>query len=210
MTRPLPPHDQFGAAMAAGAPNAPPQMAAAVMAALRAQRLRDQASRPSLWRRWPLLGRQLMLALALLVPVGGTIGVARASAAAWPGDALYGVRLLREQAALALAPTVTARGSLALGYAEDRLAAVHHIVRTYGNLGIALALMGDALRYNRQAARARLPWMRQALAAQVAATARDCNRLTHDPLWQRRAGSTAAERAMDARLDALVRVAHSA
>src|SRR5689334_2744534 len=107
MTRPLPPHDQLGAAMAASAPDAPPQMAAAVMTALRAQRIRDQASPPSLWQRWPLLGRQLMLALALLLPVGGAIGAAQASAAAWPGDALYGVRLLREHAALALAPSAT-------------------------------------------------------------------------------------------------------
>jgi len=81
MTHPLPPHDRLGAAFAAGAPDAPPQMTASVMATLRAARLRDAAPLPppSPWRRlrrpwrpW----RRLILALALLLPTGGAVGVA--------------------------------------------------------------------------------------------------------------------------------------
>lgn len=210
MTRPLPPHDQLGEAFAAGAPDAPPQMAASVMAALRAERMRAAAPRTPLWRRVPRPWRRLALAIALLLPVGGTAGAARASAAALPGNALYGVRLLREDVSLALAPTDTARGSLALGYAQDRLAAMHRIVVGHGDLGVAGALLGDAVAYNRRAVTAHVPWIRGALGVQVAMAADDCARLWRDPAWQRVAGVTTGRRAMDARLAALRRVAGGA
>lgn len=209
MTQPLPPYDRLGRAFAAGAPDAPPQMAASVMATLRAERMRGPARRESALRRLPRLWRRLILALALLLPCGGMVGAAQASAAALPGNALYGVRLLRENAVLALAPTDTARGGLALGYAQDRLAATHRIVVDHGDLRIASALMGDALAYNRQAALARIPWVRRALAIQVTAAADDCARLWRDPAWQRVAGVTSGRQAMDARLTALRDVANA-
>lgn len=207
MTRPLPPHDRLGELFAAGAPDAPPQMAASVMAALRAERMRGAAPRTPPWRRLPRPWRRLALALALLLPVGGAAGAAQTSAAALPGNALYGVRLLRENVSLALAPTATARGSLALGYAQDRLAAMHRIVVGHGDLGVAGTLMGDAVAYNRQAATAGIPWMRPALAVQVTAAADDCARLWRDPTWQRVAGVAAGRRVLDARLVTLRRVA---
>lgn len=131
----------------------------------------------------------------------------RASATASPGAALYGVRELRENVSLALAPTGTARGSIALGYALDRLAAVHRIVSGYGDLGIATALLDDAVAYNRQATDTHVPWLHPARDIQVAATARDCIRLWQDPAWQSVAGLAAHRRAMDARLAALKQVA---
>jgi len=207
MTRPLPPHDRLGEAFAASAPDAPPQMAASVMAALRAERMRAATPRTPLWRRFPRPWRRLALALALLLPVGGTAGAARASAAALPGNALYGMRLLREDVSLALAPTDTARSSLALGYAQDRLAAMHTIVVGHGDLGVAGALLSDAVAYNRRAVTAHVPWIHGALNVQVAAAADDCARLWRDPAWQRVAGVASGRRAMDARLEALRRVA---
>ena len=208
MTHALPPHDRLGEAFASGAPDAPPQMMASVMATLRAERLRGAAPLPSPWRRLRRPWRRLILALTLLLPTGGAVGVAQASAAALPGTTLYNVRVLRENVALALAPTDTARGSLALGYAQDRLVAMHRIVAGYGDLRVASALMGDAVAYNRQAATDRIPWLRPALAVQVTAAADDCARLWRDPTWQRVAGVDIGRRAMDARLDALRRVAN--
>ena len=209
MTRPLPPHDRLGEALAAGAPDAPPQMVASVMAALRAERMRAAASPPSppRWRRLSRPWRRCVLAVALLLPVGGVAGAAKASATALPGSALYGVRELRESVSMALAPTDTARGSMALGYAQDRLAAVHRIVSGYGDLGIATALLDDAVAYNRQATDTHVPWLHPALDIQVAATARDCFRLWQDPAWQGVAGLAANRRTMDARLAALKQVA---
>jgi len=139
--------------------------------------------------------------------VGGGRRGAQAAAAALPGTTLYRVRLLREQVSLALAPTPLTRGSLALGYAQDRLVAMHRIVVSHGDLGVASLLMGDAVAYNRQAATDRIPWLRPALAVQVTAAADDCARLWRDPTWQRVAGVDIGRRAMDARLDALRRVA---
>lgn len=135
MTRPLPPYDPLGEAFAAGAPNAPPQMVASVMAALRAERMRAAAPPPPPWRRLSRPWRRCILALALLLPAGETAGAARASATTLPGTAVYEVRELRENVSLALAPTDTARGSLALGYAQDRLAAMHRIVAGMGTSG---------------------------------------------------------------------------
>ncbi len=215
MTRPLPPHDRLGEAFAAGAPDAPPQMMASVMATLRAERLRDAAARlparrrlPPLWRRLPPLWRRLVLALALLLPLGGAVGAAQASASALPGTPLYSVRLLRENVALALAPTDTARSNLALGYAQDRLAAMHHIVVGYGDLRVASLLLGDAATYNRQAAMAAVPWLRPAFDSQITVAASDCARLWRDPAWQRMAGVATNRRAMDAGLATLRYVTH--
>jgi hypothetical protein len=207
MTHPLPAHDRLGEALAAGAPDAPPQMMASVMATLRAERLRGVAPLPPPWRRLGRRWRRLILALALLLPMGGAVGVAQASAAALPGAPLYSVRVLREHVTLALAATDTVRGSLALGYAQDRLVAMHHIVVGHGDLRVASLLRGDAVAYNRQAALARIPWLGPALSVQVTAAADDCARLWRDPGWQRVAGVATGRRAMDARLDALRRVA---
>ena len=207
MTRPLPPHDRLGEALAAGAPDAPPQMVASVMAALRAERMRAAAPPQPRWRRLSRPWRRCVLAVALLLPAGGAAGAARASATALPGSALYGVRELRENVSLAFAPTDTARGSMALGYAQDRLAAVHRIVSGYGDLRIATALLDDAVAYNRQATGTHVPWLHPALDVQVAATARDCFRLWQDPAWQGVAGLAANRRAMDAHLAALKQVA---
>ncbi len=208
MTRPLPPHDRLGEAFAAGAPDAPPQMMVSVMATLRAERLRGAASRPPAWRRLPPLWRRLVLALALLLPLGGAVGVARASASALPGTPLYNVRLLRENVALALAPTDTARSSLALGYSQDRLAAMHRIVVGYGDLRVASLLLGDAVSYNRQAEIVTIPWLRRAFDSQVTGAASDCTRLWRDPAWQRVAGVATNRRAMDAGLATLRYVTH--
>ena len=210
MTRPLPPHDRLGEAFAAGAPDAPPQMVASVIATLRAERMRAAAPQPPRRRRLSRPWRRCVLALALLLPAGGAAGAARASATALPGTALYGVRELRENVSLALAPTDIARGSMALGYAQDRLAAVHRIVSGYGDLGVATALLDDAVAYNRQATDTHVPWLHPALDIQVAATARDCTRLWQDPAWQSVAGLAAHRRAMDAHLAALKQVAGQA
>jgi len=207
VTRPLPPHDSLGEALAAAAPDAPPQMVASVMATLRAERMRAAAPilrpRRRLSRPW----RRFVLALTLLLLAGGAAGAARASATALPGTVLYGVREIRENVTLALAPTDTARGSLALGYAQDRIVAMHRIVAAYGDLGVAGALLGDAVDYNRQATAAGVPWLSRALDVQVAAAGRDCTRLWRDPAWQRVSGLAAGRHTMDAHLAALKQVA---
>ncbi len=208
MTRPLPPHDRLGEAFAAGAPDAPPQMMASVMATLRAERLRGVAARLPARRRLSPLWRRLVLALALLLPLGGAVGAAQASASALPGTPLYNVRLLRENVALALAPTDTARSSLALGYSQDRLSAMHRIVVGYGDLRVASLLLGDAVTYNRQAAMAAVPWLRPAFDGQITVAASDCARLWRDPAWQRMAGVATNRRAMDAGLATLRYVTH--
>ena len=194
---------RLGVALTESAPLAPPQMVSAVMAALSADSHHPvPCGRP--WRaRLRSASHRLLLSLAVLVPTAASVGVAHAASGALPGDALYAVRLAREQAALALAPTSTARGSLALGFAQARLDTMHTVVARHGPLPVAVALMDDAVAYNEQAMSAPVPWLRTAVAAQYRAAQRDCWRLTHDPSWTRTPGAVAAEHRMDRQLDTL-------
>lgn len=71
--------------------------------------------------------RRLSAAVASLVVVGGTAGMAAASSGALPGEALYPVKRGTESLAIALRFGDSAKGSALLGQAATRLQEVHDL-----------------------------------------------------------------------------------
>ena len=195
MTNPVHDRESLGTALLDAASKAPQNLVSSVMMTIMAEQ-RQAAPIVRQDRTIRRFWQPIALAAALIFPVAG-LGAMQASAAALPGDALYGVRVLREHAALTVAPTTTDRAVLAASFAQDRLDAMHHIVWNHGNLRIALGLMNDAVTYNRDAASTSVSWMHKVLVSEYASAQHDCARLTSDPEWIHMNGTRQDERAMD-------------
>ena len=128
------------------------------------------------------------------------------SAAALPDTALYGVRLLRENVALALAPTDTAGAASRWATRRTTSRRCTALSPATAIFKIARALMGDALAYNQRATAARPVAVPLARRPGDGDRPRVTARRWHDSAWQRVAGVVIGRRAMDAHLAALRRI----
>lgn len=112
-----------------------------------APRPRSIGKRP-MRRRWHLRSAYALATIALVFALlASGIGVVNASAASLPGDALYGVKLAREQFALTLSMTDKGDERLLAGFAEERLNEAEALVNQNRLEEIPTALQGleDAL-----------------------------------------------------------------
>lgn len=80
-------------------------------------------------KRLRRVGRRALVGAVALATVTGIVGVGAASAAALPGDVLYGVKRTVESARLALTRSDLDRGHLELALAERRLSEVDSLLR---------------------------------------------------------------------------------
>ncbi|GAC1398978.1 MAG: hypothetical protein NVSMB65_17250 [Chloroflexota bacterium] len=190
--------ETLGEALAQAAPPPPPTLAASVMAAIYAEEQRAvpaalALSAPSplqrARRRGGLWWRGALAALAVLVPVSIGVGAARAAEGSLPGEPLYLVRTMHESLLLSLAPDATARDTLVLSLAQQRIGDLDHAVEQHARPVVTHEVLVTLLAYNRRVSRAHAPWLRAALTRQYAAVRKESQRIAHDRAWEQ-AGDT--------------------